>query len=184
MEKEETKLKDCFLLKPRIFKDERGFFLQTYQKDQYKELGIPYEFVQDNQSFSHKGVIRGLHMQRGSFSQGKLVSVPFGKVLDVAVDLRKNSSTFGEWVGFELSHENGFQLYIPRGFAHGFISLSEGTILNYKCDNYYDKDSECSLDLFDKELSINWGISQEEAIISQKDLQGSISFKEFKEKNL
>ena len=179
MEIEKTKLQGCLLFKPKIFHDDRGFFLQTYQRQVYEESGIPYDFVQDNQSLSKKNVLRGLHLQKGKYAQGKLVSVSFGHVLDVAVDLRENSHTFGQWVSYHLSAENGHQLYIPRGFAHGFMALSDQVVLSYKCDNYYHQASECSIQAYDRDLNINWGIDLKDAIISHKDLAGSITFKEF-----
>lgn len=179
MEIIKTKIEGAYLLKPSIFKDERGFFLQTYQKKQYKELGILDEFVQNNQSLSKRGVLRGLHLQKEEFSQSKLVSVPFGKVLDVAIDLRKNSKTFSQWIAFELSGENGYQLYIPRGFAHGFLTLSDKAVLSYQCDNYYHKSSELSINPFDPDINIDWGVPPEECLLSEKDSHPSLSLKEY-----
>lgn len=180
MDAETTRLEGVLLFKPRLFHDERGFFLQTYQREQYKALGIPFDFVQDNQSFSKKWVLRGLHLQKEEHAQSKLVSVPFGRVLDVAVDVRIDSPTFGQWVAYELSSENGHQLFIPRGFAHGFVTLSDEVVLAYKCDNYYNKGSECCLRADDKDLAIDWGIPFRKAIVSDKDLNDAITLEEFK----
>jgi dTDP-4-dehydrorhamnose 3,5-epimerase len=166
-----TKLKGCFILEPEVFIDKRGYFLESFNKKTFAEkAGITVNFVQDNESFSTKGVLRGLHYQDGSFSQAKLVRVIKGKVLDVAVDLRKHSSTFGEYVSIELSENNKKQLFIPRGFAHGFVVLSDTAIFSYKCDNYYHKPSEKGVIYNDPDININWQLPEELLIISEKDL--------------
>ena len=166
----ETKLKGCFILEPKIFNDERGHFFESYNAEGFeKATGRKVNFVQDNQSFSKYGVIRALHYQIGPHAQAKLVRVLGGKVLDVAVDLRKESPTFGEHFTVELSAENQKQLYIPRGFAHGFSVLSETAVFFYKCDNYYHKESEGGIIYNDEELNIDWRIPQAEIRISKKD---------------
>uniref|UniRef100_UPI001491C6E8 dTDP-4-dehydrorhamnose 3,5-epimerase n=1 Tax=Flavobacteriaceae TaxID=49546 RepID=UPI001491C6E8 len=139
----ETKLKSCFILEPKVFEDERGYFYESFNHKAFCEaIGQEVNFVQDNQSFSKKGVLRGLHFQKGEHAQAKLVRVLEGCVLDVAVDLRIDSETYGQHVSIELSHDNKKQLFIPRGFAHGFVVLSESAHFFYKCDNYYNKESE------------------------------------------
>lgn len=166
----ETKLKGCFLLEPDVFYDARGHFMESFNSKRFNEaIGSSISFVQDNQSFSKKGVIRALHFQIGEHAQAKLVRVLSGKVLDVAVDLRRNSPTFGEHVSYELSQENRKQLFIPKGFAHGFASLSEGAELLYKCDNFYHKEAERGIIYNDSELGIDWGLSAEMVILSEKD---------------
>ena len=167
----ETKLKGCFILEPNVFKDKRGYFLESFNKKSFEEeLGLTTNFVQDNESFSTKGVLRGLHYQAGSFSQAKLVRVIKGEVLDVAVDLRKDSSTFGQYVSIKLSEDNKKQLFVPRGFAHGFVVLSETAIFSYKCDNYYNKASESGIIYNDPTLNIDWGLAKKSLIVSEKDL--------------
>ncbi|ANI88861.1 dTDP-4-dehydrorhamnose 3,5-epimerase [Arachidicoccus ginsenosidimutans] len=167
---EETKLKGCFLLQPKVFKDDRGYFFESFNQKVFEEAtGSTNIFVQDNQSFSTYGTIRGLHFQQGEFAQAKLVRVIQGKVLDVAVDLRKDSPTYGEWVSAELTDENNLQLYIPRGFAHGFSVLSETAIFSYKCDNYYNKASEGGLRFDDATLNIDWKIPLDKVVVSEKD---------------
>ena len=166
----ETKLKGCFILEPTIFGDERGYFFESFNKEKFTELiGEEVNFVQDNQSFSSKGVLRGLHYQTGEYSQAKLVRVLQGAVLDVVVDLRKDSPTFGEHTSIELSLENQKQLFFPRGFAHGFIVLSETATFFYKCDNFYNKESEGGIIYNDPTLNIDWKLPQNELIISEKD---------------
>jgi len=164
------------LLQPAIFQDDRGYFFESYNYETFKNLGIEDVFVQDNQSLSKKNVIRGLHFQVPPFAQAKLVRVIRGTVLDVAVDLRKNSPTFGHHFSMELSEENQLQLYIPVGFAHGFVALENNTIFAYKCSNVYHKDSERSILFNDKDLNIDWNIDN--PIVTQRDLQG-INFKDF-----
>ena len=167
----ETKLKGCFILEPSIFKDDRGYFLESYNEDRFNEgIGEKVKFVQDNQSFSTYGVIRALHYQIGEHAQAKLVRVLSGKVLDVAVDLRKDSPTFGQHVAIELSSENKKQLFIPRGFGHGFSVLSETAEFFYKCDNFYNKASEGGIVYNDSTLKIKWQISEIDIKVSDKDL--------------
>lgn len=171
MEIQHTILNDCFILKPKVFKDDRGSFSETFNRKQFSTLtGIDPDFVQDNQSISKYGVLRGLHLQHGEMAQAKLVRVVKGKVLDVAVDLRKESSSFGKHIVVELSEENNHQLFIPRGFAHGFVVLQDDTVFAYKCDNYYDKASEGGIIYNDATLSIDWHLPKEDLIISEKDL--------------
>lgn len=168
----ETKLKGCFVIEPRIFEDRRGYFLESYNQKKFNELiGVNINFVQENESFSSKGVLRGLHFQTGDYAQAKLVRVLKGKVLDVVVDLRKNSRTFGQYEAVELTKENKKQIFIPRGFAHGFIVLSETAIFSYKCDNFYNKKSEAGIIYNDKYLNVDWKLDELELIISEKDLQ-------------
>lgn len=170
MKATETNLKGCFILEPTIFGDERGYFFESFNKEKFTELiGNEVNFVQDNQSYSSKGVLRGLHYQTGDYAQAKLVRVLQGTVLDVAVDLRKGSPTFGEHIAAELSLENQKQLFVPRGLAHGFIVLSETAIFFYKCDNFYNKESEGGIIYNDPKLNIDWKLPKNELIISEKD---------------
>ena len=170
-----TFIEDLLIIEPQLFKDERGFFYESYNK---KNLDINIVFVQDNESKSYKGVIRGLHFQAPPFEQSKLVRCVSGNILDVAVDLRKNSKTYGEFFSVELSSENNKQLFVPKGFAHGFQVLSEIAIVNYKVDEYYNPDSDSGLIWNDKDLSIDWNLDLK-PILSKKDLK-LISFKELK----
>ncbi|MBU2995984.1 dTDP-4-dehydrorhamnose 3,5-epimerase [Cellulophaga baltica] len=170
MTAKETFLKGCFVLKPQILEDNRGCFFESFNHRTFKELiKDNVDFVQDNQSHSNKGVIRALHYQKGVHSQAKLVRVLKGAVLDVIVDLRKDSNTFGKHFSIELSAENKRQLFIPRGFAHGFSVLSETAEFFYKCDNYYNKLSESGIIYNDPTLNIDWKIEEENIIISKKD---------------
>lgn len=165
-----TGLEGCILLEPKVYKDERGYFAETYNKQIFDEAaGYKVSFVQDNQSFSKMGVIRALHYQVGEHAQAKLVRVLQGEVMDVAVDLRKDSPTFGEHVAFVLSAANKKQLFIPRGFAHGFVTLSETAEFFYKCDNYYRKEAEGGIIFNDDTLKINWKLPSESIIVSEKD---------------
>jgi dTDP-4-dehydrorhamnose 3,5-epimerase len=167
----ETNLKGCFIIEPKVFKDERGYFFESYNAQKFNEaIGQKVLFVQDNQSFSTKGVIRALHYQIGVHAQAKLVRVLSGRVLDVAVDLRKDSPTFGEHVSIELSAENQKQLFIPRGFAHGFSVLSETAEFFYKCDNFYNKAAEGGIIYNDATLNIDWKIDKSDIEVSEKDL--------------
>lgn len=176
----ETKLKGCFILQPQVFKDKRGYFIESHNQKAFNEaLGLEIDFVQDNESQSSKGVLRGLHYQVGDYAQAKLVRVIKGKVLDVVVDLRPKSPTFGEHVSVELSDENKTQIFIPRGFAHGFLVLEDETIFSYKCDNFYNKEAETGIIYNDEDLGIDWKLSKNELIISNKDLVLP-SFKSFK----
>lgn len=165
-----TKIKDLVIIEPKIFEDERGYFFESYNEKVFKEDGgIDCKFVQDNQSKSSYGVIRGLHCQLGEHSQAKLVRVLQGKVLDVAVDIRRNSPTFGEYVAVELSDENFRQFFIPRGFLHGFSVLSETAVFSYKVDNLYCKASEFGIRYDAPELNIDWQIPDDKVITSEKD---------------
>lgn len=169
---EETYLKGCFVITPKVFQDDRGFFLESFNKLKFeKETGVYTNFVQDNLSKSSKGVLRGLHFQKDKFAQAKLVNVIKGKVLDVCVDLRKESSTFGKHFSIVLDNLNKKQLYIPKGFAHGFLVLENDTIFSYKCDDYYNKESESGIIYNDKYLDIDWRFSENQLIISEKDKQ-------------
>ncbi|WP_400075791.1 dTDP-4-dehydrorhamnose 3,5-epimerase [Winogradskyella sp. R77965] len=168
----ETKLKGCFIIKPQVFKDKRGYFVESYNQKKFNEaLGLDINFVQDNESQSSKGVLRGLHYQLGKHAQAKLARVIKGRVLDVVVDLRPNSETFKDSFTTELSEDNKIQLFIPRGFAHGFLVLEDDTIFSYKCDNFYNKDSEAGIIYNDNELGIDWGFTEQEIVISEKDLR-------------
>lgn len=169
-----TALPGLLIIEPRIFEDSRGYFFESYRNEKYIESGIDVHFVQDNESKSVKGVIRGLHYQLDPFSQAKLVRVIQGKVFDVAVDLRKGSPTFGQWFGLELDSKNKKQLFIPRGFAHGFSVLSETAIFTYKCDNVYNSGVERSINLNDPKLGIDWKLDESERIVSEKDQQSPI----------
>jgi dTDP-4-dehydrorhamnose 3,5-epimerase len=172
LELQKTPLKDCFLLKPSVFQDERGLFYETYNQKLFEKItGIKVNFVQDNQSVSSKGVLRGLHFQNCEMAQAKLVRVVKGKVLDVVVDIRKDSETFGKSFSVVLDDVENLQLFVPKGFAHGFITLSEQSIFSYKCDNYYDKASESGIIYNDATLALDWHLPKEEFIISEKDLQ-------------
>lgn len=166
-----TKLEGCFIIEPKIIKDDRGYFMESFNENTFqKAIKQETHFVQDNQSFSSKGVLRGLHYQTGEHSQAKLVRVLSGEVLDVAVDIRPNSKTYGEYVSIVLSAENQRQFFVPRGFAHGFLVLSDTATFFYKCDNYYNKESEGGIIYNDKSLNINWNLPETELIISEKDI--------------
>ena len=167
----ETHLQGCFIIEPRVFEDQRGYFFETFNQYRFNELiGDEVNFVQDNESASTKGVLRGLHYQTGKYAQAKLVRVIEGVVLDVVVDLRKDSNTYGEQFSIELSASNKKQLFVPRGFAHGFIVLSDTATFSYKCDNYYNKASEGGIIYNDKHLNIDWQLPESQFIISEKDL--------------
>lgn len=166
----ETKLKGCFILEPVKYGDSRGYFFESFNDNTFRSLtGANTQFVQDNQSFSSKGVLRGLHAQSGEHAQAKLVRVLHGKVLDVAVDVRPNSPTFGEHITVELSEENNLQLFVPRGFLHGFVVLSDTATFFYKCDNFYNKESECGIHPLDATVAVDWQLPVEELILSDKD---------------
>ena len=167
----ETGLPGLVVIEPRVFEDERGYFFESYQRDRYNDSGMDITFIQDNESKSVKGVLRGLHYQLDPYAQAKLVRVVQGCVYDVAVDLRKGSPTFGQWFGLELDEKNKKQLFIPRGFAHGFSVLSETAIFTYKCDNYYNHQAERSINALDPKLGINWNLDGTIQIISEKDNQ-------------
>ena len=166
----ETKLEGCFIIEPKIIADERGYFMESFNEMTFQlGVGQPVHFVQDNQSFSAKGVLRGMHYQTGSHAQAKLVRVLSGEVLDVAIDIRPGSKTFGQHVSLLLSAENQKQFFIPRGFAHGFLVLSANATFFYKCDNFYNKESEGGILFNDPNLGIDWNFPTNELIISDKD---------------
>ncbi len=167
------------ILEPTVYGDERGYFFEAYNKFELQELGIDLDFVQDNQSKSKKGVLRGLHFQN-TYSQSKLVRVLKGEVFDVAVDLRQNSDTFGDWYGVVLSEENKKQFLVPKGFAHGFLVLSEEAVFSYKCDEFYHPEDENGIIWNDPELKIVWPIDDLDIFVSQKD-QELKSFKEYRQ---
>ena len=169
MEIIKTDIEGLLIIKPKIFEDNRGYFFESFNKKAFEDNELNYNFIQDNESKSSYGVIRGLHYQLAPYAQTKLVRVLKGKVLDVAVDLRKGSPTFGKWHAVELSEDNKQQFLIPQGFAHGFSVLSETAIFAYKCDNLYNKNSERGINFNDKSLNIDWGIPIEKAIVSTKD---------------
>lgn len=172
MKVEATHLPGCFIIEDTVYKDSRGYFFESFNRNTFEKLtGQSVDFVQDNQSASAKGVLRGLHFQTGEFEQAKLVRVLSGKVLDVAVDIRPDSKTFGKHVAVELSGDNHKQLYIPRGFAHGFIVMSAEAIFFYKCDNYYNKASESGIAYNDPQLNIDWQLPDDQLILSEKDQQ-------------
>ena len=167
----ETKLKDCIILEPIVMGDQRGYFFEGYNQKMFeKVIGSHISFVQDNQSFSTRGVLRGLHAQKGEYAQAKLVRVLQGEVLDVAVDARPDSTTFGQHIVVNLSSENKRQLFVPRGFLHGFVVLSETAEFFYKCDNYYNREEEWGAHFNDVTLNIDWTVPAEELTVSEKDL--------------
>ena len=172
MDIESTPLEGCFIIKPRIFGDERGYFFESFNQEKFERLtGSNTVFVQDNQSYSTKGVLRGLHLQKGASAQAKLVRVVKGEVLDVAVDLRSGSRTYGKHFAVRISENNNLQLFIPRGFAHGFVVLSDDAIFQYKCDNYYDKAAEGGIHYADPQLNIDWILPHDQLIVSSKDVE-------------
>lgn len=167
----ETEIKGVWVIEPRVFDDARGYFFEAWKQADFDEhIGRHVEFIQDNESKSSYGVLRGLHYQKGEFSQAKLVRVIKGRVLDVAVDIRKSSPTFGKYVAVELSEQNKRQLFIPRGFAHGFLVLSDEAIFTYKVDNVYAPQHEASIKWNDKTIAVNWPIDESEVLTSEKDL--------------
>lgn len=167
---EKTFINDLVIITPRVFEDSRGYFFEAYNQAKFYENGIAYQFIQDNQSFSKRGVIRGLHLQINPFAQAKLIRVLEGEILDVAVDLRKNSPTYGQHFSVVLSAENKKQLMVPHGFAHGFSVLSEMASVLYKVDQVYHKESERGIRYDDPTLAIDWQLSLDEIIVSEKDL--------------
>lgn len=170
MKIKETKIKGCYLLSPEVYYDQRGSFVETYNKKEFEKcMGQQIDFVQDNQSISKKGALRGLHFQKGKFSQAKLVRVVKGEVLDVVVDLRSESATYGEHFKIKLTENDYKMLFIPKGLAHGFLSLSNETIFTYKCDEYYNRQAEGGIVYNDSELNIDWELDPNELIISEKD---------------
>ena len=176
MEVIKTNIPDLLIIQPKVFEDERGYFFESYNKNDFNRDGINYEFIQDNESMSQKGVLRGLHFQNPPYSQAKLVRVIKGAVLDVAVDIRKNSDAYGQHYTIELSETNKTMIFIPEGFAHGFLTLANNTIFSYKCTQVYNKASEDSILWNDPDLNINWGIT--DPILSEKD-RSAQTFKHF-----
>lgn len=171
MEVIKTKIEGIVIIEPRIFKDARGYFYESFSQKEFDEKVMPIRFVQDNESMSTYGVMRGLHFQRPPFTQSKLVRCCRGAILDIAVDIRKGSPTYGQHVAIELTEENHRQLFIPRGFAHGFAVLSDVAVLQYKCDNFYAPQADAGIQLRDKDLGIDWKIPTENAILSDKDIK-------------
>jgi dTDP-4-dehydrorhamnose 3,5-epimerase len=169
-----TPIEGLIVFEPKVLRDDRGYFYESFNEQIFAAQGITTRFVQDNQARSTRGVLRGLHYQCGDFAQAKLVRVTEGEVLDVAVDLRPNSPTYGEWYSIRLSAENALQLFVPRGFAHGYVVLSETAIFQYKCDNFYSKEHEGGLLWRDPNIAVDWEIDPEEAILSEKDLVNPI----------
>lgn len=169
----ETAIKGVWIIDPKVFNDARGYFFESWKKSEFEEHIGKVEFIQDNESRSSYGVLRGLHYQKGEYSQAKLVRVIKGKVLDVAVDIRKSSPTFGKYVAVELSEENKRQFFIPRGFAHGFLVLSEDAIFCYKVDNVYAPQAEAGIRWNDEDVNIEWPIDPKDVITSEKDLKAS-----------
>jgi len=166
----ETKLKGCFVLEPKVFEDDRGYFFESYnQTDFCKAIGQEVNFVQDNQSSSKKGVLRGLHFQKGAYAQAKTIQVLEGRIQDVAVDLRKDSPTFAKYFTIELNDKDKKQLFVPRGFAHGFLTLSESAKVLYKCDNFYNKNTEGGIRFDCPELNIKWLMDANDLLLSKKD---------------
>ena len=181
MEIEKTPLLDCFILKPKIWNDSRGFFFENYNKNTFNKLtNANVDFVQDNLAFSNYGAIRGLHMQLPPYAQAKLVYCIQGKIIDVAIDVRKGSPTFGKSFAVELSEENRFQLFVPKGFLHGYSVISETALVGYKCDDFYNKESESGINPLDATLNIDWKVPSDKQLISEKD-QNAISFHELPE---
>lgn len=176
MEIIKTPIEGLLIIQPKIFEDERGYFFESYNENHFKTNGLSIKFVQDNESLSQKGVLRGLHFQNPPFAQGKLVRVIKGAVLDVALDIRKNSPTYGKHFSLELSEKNKTQLWIPEGFAHGFLTLEDNTIFSYKCTNFYNKAAEDCILWNDSTLGINWNVSN--PLLSEKDKAGKY-FSEF-----
>ena len=164
-----TKISDVFIIEPSVFGDDRGYFLESFNLEKFEENMFPIKFVQDNESMSSRGVLRGLHFQKPPYAQAKLVRCIEGCVMDVAVDIRKGSPTYGKHVSVELSGENKKQLFVPRGFAHGFSVLSENAVFAYKVDNRYAPESDSGIRYDDKELNINWGLKEEDVQLSFKD---------------
>lgn len=172
MEYIKTHIEGVFVLQPKVFGDARGYFMETFRQEEFDSMVAPVRFVQDNESKSTRGVLRGLHYQKGVYSQAKLVRVIQGRVLDVAVDLRKSSPTFLQHVAVELSGENKRQLFVPRGFAHGFVVLSDEAVFCYKVDNVYAPQAECCIRYDDPAIGVEWPLPAEELLLSAKDAQG------------
>lgn len=178
MEIIKTKLDGVVIIEPKIFRDSRGYFFESFSQREFEEKVCKINFVQDNESMSSYGVMRGLHFQRPPFTQAKLVRCVKGAVLDVAVDIRKDSPTYGQHVAVELSEDNHYQMFIPHGFAHGFSVLSETAIFQYKCDQFYHPESDAGISILDKSLGIDWRIPTDKAILSDKDTRHPL-FKDF-----
>lgn len=174
MKVKETELEGVVIIEPKVYEDERGYFFESFSEKWFRENAADTRFVQDNESLSRKGVIRGLHYQLPPHAQAKLVSVAEGAVLDVAVDIRRGSPAFGKYVAVELNDRNRLRLFIPRGFAHGFVALSERVKLQYKCDNYYAPQSERTLRFDDPQIGIAWGVEKSREILSEKDLKSPL----------
>lgn len=174
MKKIDTEISDLFILEPAVFKDNRGYFFESFNQQKFEELGLNYKFVQDNESFSEYGTLRGLHLQKGEHAQAKLVRVIQGEVLDVVLDVRKNSKTFGKTFSIRLSAENKRMLIIPRGFAHGFVVTSPTAIFTYKCDNFYNPKEEAGIIYNDPALNIDWGVKEVDLKLSAKDLANKL----------
>lgn len=168
-----TEIDGVVIIEPDVFGDNRGWFMESWSKKKYEDLGITADFVQDNQSFTaKKGTLRGLHFQMAPYAQAKLIRVLSGKVLDVAVDMRKSSPTYLKWVAVEISSDNKRQLFIPKGFAHGFVTLTDNVEFAYKCDNFYSKEHDRSIRFDDKDIGIDWGIT--DPIVSEKDMNAPL----------
>lgn len=178
MEIIKTKLDGVVIIEPKIFRDSRGYFFESFSQREFEEKVCQINFVQDNESMSSYGVMRGLHFQRPPFTQAKLVRCVKGAVLDVAVDIRKDSPTYGQHVAVELSEDNHYQMFIPHGFAHGFSVLSETAVFQYKCDQFYHPESDAGISILDKSLGIDWRIPTDKAILSDKDTRHPL-FKDF-----
>lgn len=168
----ETEISGLWIIEPKVFNDSRGYFMESYKKEEFNRHIRPVDFIQDNESKSTFGVLRGLHYQEGDTSQAKLVRVIYGKVLDIAVDIRENSSTFGKYITVELSSENKKQFFIDRGFAHGFLVLSETAVFSYKVDNIYSPSTERTLNCMDPDLDIQWPVPESQLLLSEKDKLG------------
>jgi len=178
-----TEIADLYIIEPKVFTDERGYFFESFNQAKFSEKGLNYNFIQDNQARSQYGVIRGLHFQKGEFAQAKLVRVLSGKIIDVALDLRKDSPTYGKCFSIELSEENKLQLLIPRGFAHGYSVISAEAVVFYKCDNIYMPSADGGIIFDDRELAIDWKIAENERIVSAKD-KVNPTFEQYRLENL
>lgn len=174
MEIIKTNIDDVVIIEPRVFKDARGYFFESFSQREFEEKVRKINFVQDNESMSSYGVMRGLHFQRPPFTQSKLVRCVKGAVLDVAVDIRKGSPTYGQHVAVELTEENHRQFFVPRGFAHGFSVLSETAVFQYKCDNFYHPEADGGISIIDESLDINWKIDAKKALLSEKDTKHAL----------
>lgn len=178
MEVIKTKIEGVVIIEPKVFQDSRGYFFESFSQREFEEKVRKINFVQDNESMSSYGVMRGLHFQRPPFAQSKLVRCVKGRVLDVAIDIRKGSPTYGEHVAVELSEDNHRQFFVPRGFAHGFVVLSETAVFQYKCDNFYAPEADGGINIKDTTIGVDWQIPMEKAILSEKDTK-HLFFKDF-----